>query len=223
MDILQNLNQIRNSIPDHITLVAVSKTKPASMIKDLHIAGHRDFGENKVQDLAAKAEELPATIRWHFIGHLQTNKVKYIAPFVHLVHGVDSLKLLRVIQKEAAKNNRMISCLLQVHIAQEESKFGLSKEEVIELLGSGELASMQNIKLAGLMGMATYTDDLEQVRLEFQFLKRIFEDVKNKFFSDQTSFCELSMGMSADYKVAVDEGSTMIRIGSLIFGPRNYH
>lgn len=222
MDIVQNLNSVLNNIPDHVTLVAVSKTKPASMIRDLHIAGHIDFGENKVQDLAAKAEELPASIKWHMIGHLQTNKVKFIAPFVHMIHGVDSLKLLKVIQKEAAKNNRIISCLLQVHIADEETKFGLSEDELLQLLSNEEFTAMENIRIAGLMGMATYTDDMEQVGQEFKNLKRIFEDTKKEYFEGKDHFRDVSMGMSGDYQIAIEEGSTMIRVGSLIFGLRNY-
>ena len=222
MDIVQNLNNIRLSLPDTVSLVAVSKTKPASMILDLHRAGHHDFGENKVQDLASKAEELPDTIKWHFIGHLQSNKVKFIAPFVHLIHGVDSLKLLKVIEKEGQKLDLTINCLLQVHIADEDSKFGLSESEIEELLASDEYAGMEHVRIKGLMGMATYTDDIEQVRQEFKNLKRIFEGIKDEFFKDRDYFRDVSMGMSGDYKIAIEEGSTMIRVGSLIFGPRNY-
>jgi PLP dependent protein len=222
MDIVQNLNNIRLHLPDTVSLVAVSKTKPASMILDLHRAGHHDFGENKVQDLTSKAEELPDTIKWHFIGHLQSNKVKYIAPFVHLIHGVDSLKLLKVIEKEGQKLDLTINCLLQVHIADEKSKFGLSESEIQELLASDEYAGMEHVRIKGLMGMATYTDDIEQVRQEFKNLKRIFEGIKNDFFKDRDYFRDVSMGMSGDYNIAIEEGSTMIRVGSLIFGPRNY-
>lgn len=222
MDIIQNLNDIRSSLPDTVSLVAVSKTKPASMILDLLEVGHHDFGENKVQDLVSKAEELPDTINWHYIGHLQSNKVKHIAPFVYLIHGVDSLKLLKVIEKEGDKVNRTINCLLQVHIAEEESKFGLSEYELQELLSSVEYANMQHIRICGIMGMATYTDNLEQVRQEFKNLKRIFEDIKNEYFEDIDHFKDVSMGMSGDFQIAIEEGSTMIRVGSLIFGPRNY-
>jgi len=222
MDIVQNLNNIQLSLPDTVSLVAVSKTKPFSMIMDLLEAGHYDFGENKVQDLVSKAEELPDTIKWHYIGHLQSNKVKYIAPFVYLIHGVDSLKLLKVIEKEGEKVSRTINCLLQVHIADEDSKFGLSESELQELLSSEEYASMQHVRINGIMGMATYTDNLEQVRQEFKNLKRIFEDTKKEYFENEDHFRDVSMGMSGDYQIAIEEGSTMIRVGSLIFGPRNY-
>lgn len=222
MDIVRNLQKIRSGLPDHVALVAVSKTKPVSMVSDLLSAGHVDFGENKVQDLVAKAEELPDSIRWHMIGHLQSNKVKYIAPFVHLIHGIDSLKLLRVIQKEGAKNNRVLQCLLQVRIASEETKFGMEEKELPVILGSGEFAEMTHVSVRGLMGMATFTDDKEQVRKEFKNLKRIFEEVKAAWFSDHDDFNVLSMGMSDDYSIAIEEGSNMVRIGSLIFGPREY-
>ncbi len=222
MDIVKNLENIQSNISDTVRLVAVSKTKPSSMIMDLHKAGHLDFGENKVQDLVAKAEELPSSINWHMIGHLQTNKVKFIAPFVHLIHGVDSLKLLRVIDKEGLKLNRTINCLLQVHISDEDSKFGLQEDELYHLLDSDEFTSLQNVCIMGLMGMATYTEDIEQVRQEFRNLKRIFEETKTRFFVNKDSFKEISMGMSDDYEVAIEEESTMIRVGSLIFGPRNY-
>ncbi len=222
MDIVKNLNSIRNNIPGAVTLVAVSKTKPASMILDLYRAGHHDFGENKVQDLVAKAEELPKSIKWHMIGHLQSNKVKFIAPFVYLIHGVDSLKLLKVIDREGEKLGRSINCLLQIHIADEQTKFGLSGIELKELLNSEEFAAMKHINIMGLMGMATYTDDIEQVKLEFRMLKRIFEDTKEGFFKNSDFFKEISMGMSGDYQIAIEEKSTMIRVGSLIFGPRNY-
>ncbi len=221
MDVVQNLNKICLNIPDTVSLIAVSKTKPVSMILDLVSAGHNDFGENKVQDLVSKAEELPDTINWHFIGHLQSNKVKNIAPFVHLIHGVDSLKLLKVIDKEGQKLNLTINCLLQVHIADEDSKFGFTDHELQELLNSEEYSSMQNISIRGLMGMATYTNDLEQVRGEFKNLKRIFELIKGKYFEGKDYFSDISMGMSGDYQIAIEEGSTMIRVGSLIFGPRN--
>ena len=222
MDIVQNLEDLRSSIPGDVALVAVSKTKPVSMVRELYDAGHRDFGENKVQDLTEKQQQLPADIRWHMIGHLQTNKVKYIAPFVHLVHGVDSLKLLKVLDKEGRKNNRVIDCLLQVHIAREESKFGLSEAGLKEILSSPDIGELEYVKIKGLMGMATFTDDSDLVRKEFQNLKRIFETVKADHFSDDQAFSILSMGMSADYALAIEEGSTMVRIGSSIFGLRNY-
>jgi len=222
MDIVQNLKNIRNEIPDDICLVAVSKTKPASMVQDLFQAGHLDFGENKVQELIDKQEQLPEKIRWHMIGHLQSNKVKYIAPFVHLIHGVDSLKLLKVINREAAKNERTIQCLFQLHIARESSKFGLSEEELYEILESPVYQEMEHVSIRGLMGMATFTEDSDVVREEFRNLKRIFEKVKSDHFGRSSEFNILSMGMSGDYKTALEEGSNMVRVGSLIFGHREY-
>ena len=222
MDIVRNLREVRESIPENVTLVAVSKTKPANMILDLFTAGHLDFGENKVQDLLAKAAELPDGIRWHMIGHLQTNKVKYIAPFIHLVHGVDSLKLLREIDKEGRKNKRKINCLLQVHIGTEETKFGLSETDLYSVLESDDFKALEFISIRGLMGMATFTDDSEVVRKEFRNLKRIFEKAKEDFFYSIPTFSIISMGMSDDYLIAIQEGSTMIRVGSAIFGPRYY-
>ena len=222
MDLLQNLKNITKSIPEEVTLVAVSKTKPPEMVKELLNAGQLDFGENKVQELVDKQQQLPETIRWHMIGHLQTNKVKYIAPFVYLVHGVDSLKLLRVLNKEGKKSGRVISCLFQMHIAAEDSKFGLDQHELEEILGSAEYSEMEHVNIRGMMGMATFTDDSEAVRKEFQNLKRIFEQVKAGYFSEKSDFSILSMGMSNDYLLAIEEGSNMIRVGSLLFGPRDY-
>ena len=192
------------------------------MVLDLFHEGHLDFGENKVQDLVAKYDELPKQIRWHMIGHLQTNKVKFIAPFVHLVHGVDSMKLLRTINKEGEKNERTINCLFQIHIASEATKFGLNETELEEIINSEEFREMNFVKISGLMGMATYTDDSDQVRKEFRNLKRIFDKLKSDHFNDNSDFSILSMGMSGDYQLAIEEGSTLIRVGSLIFGPRNY-
>jgi PLP dependent protein len=200
----------------HVTLVAVSKTKPASDILELYNLGHRDFGENYVQELTDKQGQLPKDIRWHFIGHLQTNKVKYIVPFVHLIHGVDSEKLLKEINKQAAKINRIVDVLLQVHIAEEETKFGMNEEEVANVL----MNEFANVRICGLMGMASFSNDLEQVRQEFKRLKLIYD----RFSKSQTSvsaFQILSMGMSGDYKIAVEEGSNLVRIGSLLFGVRN--
>ncbi len=222
MGIVENLLALRKEIPGHVALVAVSKTKPDEIIMEAYQAGHRDFGENKVQDLSGKAERLPDDIRWHMIGHLQSNKVKYVAPYVHLIHGVDSLKLLRIINREALKNERIIDCLLQVHIASEETKFGLSKDEVLELVHSESYGELENIRIRGVMGMATYTENSEQIREEFRLLKRIFDELKASFFQDGDSFDQLSCGMSGDYMLAVEQGSTMVRIGSLIFGARNY-
>ncbi len=222
MNIVQNLENIKSALPENVVLVAVSKTKPADMVHKLFNAGHLDFGENKVQDLVSKYEELPKEIRWHMIGHLQSNKVKYIAPFIHLVHGVDSLKLLSEINKEGARNDRVINCLFQIHIAIESTKFGLSVQDLEEILKSLEFRKMGFVNIRGLMGMATFTDDSELVRSEFKNLKRIFEKVKTDHFQDSPDFSVLSMGMSGDYPIALEEGSNMIRVGSLIFGPRYY-
>jgi PLP dependent protein len=205
-----------------VLLVAVSKTKPNADILDLYSLGHRDFGENYVQELVDKQAQLPSDIHWHFIGHLQSNKVKYIAPFVHLIHGVDSLKLLKEINKQAAKCNRVIDVLLQMHIAKEETKFGLDEKELAELLATPELSTLQNVCICGLMGMASFSDDKDLVRDEFNMLKRIFEGnkhIQTSNFKPET----LSMGMSGDYRIAVEEGSTMVRIGSLLFGARQYN
>lgn len=205
-----------------VTLVAVSKTKPASDIQQLYNLGHRDFGENYVQELVEKESLLPKDIRWHFIGHLQSNKVKYIAPFVHLIHGVDSLKLLKEINKQALKNNRVINCLLQVHIAQEETKFGMDENDLVEIEKSNQITTeMKYIKLQGLMGMASFSDDMQKVRNEFKSLKHLF-DKYYLLLTPGSPLATLSMGMSSDYKIAIEEGSTMVRIGSLLFGERNY-
>lgn len=217
-----NLEKLKADLPAEVCLVAVSKTKPDGMILEAYEAGHRDFGENKVQDLAAKAERLPADIHWHFIGHLQSNKVKYIAPFVHMVHAVDSLKLLMTLEKEGLKNGRVIDYLLQVRIAREESKFGLGEEELSALLDSEEFATSGHTRLRGLMGMATYTENREQIRNEFQTLNRIFEVIRASGRSHLEHFDQRSFGMSGDYDIALEEGSTMVRIGSLIFGLRTY-
>jgi pyridoxal phosphate enzyme (YggS family) len=204
------------------TLVAVSKTKPAAAIRELYDMGHRDFGENYVQELTEKQAQLPADIRWHFIGHLQTNKVKYIAPFVHLIHGIDSLKLLKEVDRQAAKNNRSINVLLQMHIAKEETKFGLNEQELDEILqmdGDKSLNGLTHISVKGLMGMASFSDDGTLVRQEFRFLKIQYD--KYRTLQTQTvSFQTLSMGMSGDYRIALEEGSNLVRIGSLIFGSR---
>ena len=202
-------------------LVAVSKTHSPEEIMVLYNEGQRDFGENRIQELVPKWEEMPKDIRWHAIGHLQTNKVKYIAPFVHLIHSVDSLKLLKEIDKQAKKADRVIPCLLQIHIAEEESKFGLNREELLQLLESSDFSALTHAEVQGLMGMATFTHDMDQVRREFQHLRTLFEEVKARFFSRKDSFCELSMGMSGDYRVAMEEGSTIVRVGSLLFGPRH--
>jgi hypothetical protein len=224
INISKNLSALKNEINrDDIVIVAVSKTKPAHLILDAFRAGHRDFGENKVQELVQKYEELPKEIRWHMIGHLQRNKVKYIAPFVHLIHGVDSIKLLKEINKQAIKVNRTIQCLLQVHIASEETKFGFDPEELHELAGSGELTAFENIKVKGLMGMATFTEDQDQIRREFNGLSELYDHLKNGGSPGFQDFEYLSMGMSGDYRIALDEKSNMIRIGTAIFGARNNH
>ena len=222
MGVVENLNSVKDQLPGGVTLVAVSKTKPDEMIMEAYQAGHRDFGENKVQDLAAKQERLPGEIRWHMIGHLQSNKVKYLATFVHMIHGVDSLKLLGVINREAEKYNRVIDCLLQLRIAQEETKFGLTSDDIHELVNSDLFRGMKNIRIRGLMGMATYTENMDQIRAEFQLLNLIFDEMKASVFTEEEHFDQRSFGMSGDYLLAVEEGSTMVRIGSLIFGQRNY-
>lgn len=223
MGIAKNIDQIRASLPDNVLLVAVSKTMPANLLLEAYNHGQRAFGENKVQEMVWKYEELPRDIEWHFIGHLQTNKVKYIAPFVHLIHSVDSFRLLKTINSEAKKTGRTIPCLLQFYIAEEETKFGFSMEEATEMLRSDEFKRFENIRVSGVMGMATFTDDENQVRKEFASLKNCFESLKADFFAQNTDFKEISMGMSGDYLTAVEEGSTIVRIGSTIFGERNYN
>lgn len=210
-------------IPEDVTLVAVSKTKPIEEIIEIYQQGQRIFGENKVQELREKYEQLPKDIEWHLIGHLQTNKVKYIAPFVSLIHAVDSLKLLKEIDKQAKKHNRVIDCLLQFHIAREETKFGLDQKEAVELLEHPTFSRLNNIHIRGIMGMASFTKDETQIRKEFQTLISIFDFLKTNYFPDQSSFDTRSMGMSGDFKIAIEEGSNMVRVGSLIFGSRNYN
>jgi len=222
MDIAGNIDAIKKKLPKRVKLVAVSKTKPNEDILEAYRAGQKVFGENKVQELVGKFNLLPKDIEWHFIGHPQTNKVKYIAPFVQLIHGVDSLKLLKVIDAEAKKNDREIKCLLQFHIAEEETKFGLTLNEAREILESKEFKSFNNMIVAGVMGMATYTENEGQIRKEFRVLNVIFNTLKNEYFSDDKNFNEISMGMSDDYHFAIEEGSTLIRVGSKIFGERNY-
>ncbi len=221
MSITNNLLNIKSQLPNHVTLVAVSKTKPVADLMEAYHAGQRIFGENYVQELVEKHEILPKDVQWHFIGHLQSRKVKLIAPFVDLIHGVDSLKLLQEINKEGKKNNRVIDCLFQIFIAEEETKFGLDENELNEVLNSEEFKNLENIRIVGLMGMATFTDNKDQIKKEFQNLKTIFDKVSQL----KTENCQLktiSMGMSGDYQLAIECGSTMIRIGSSIFGNRNY-
>ena len=221
MGISENVSFIKAHIPGYVKLVAVSKTKSVQDILEVYQAGQIIFGENKVQEITAKQPLLPKEVEWHFIGHLQTNKVKYIAPFVYLIHSIDSLKLLSELNKQALKYDRIIDCLLQFHIATEETKFGLDAEEASQLLNSPEFSSLNNIRICGVMGMATFTKDEALVRKEFRNLKSIFDQLKNIFFHDQGFFKEISMGMSDDYKIAIEEGSTIVRIGSALFGERN--
>ena len=220
--IKENLNKVRATVPNNVTLIAVSKTKPVTDIQEAYDAGQRIFGENKALEMRDKHQELPKDIQWHFIGHLQTNKIKYIAPFVSLIHSIDSISLLEAVNKEAAKNNRVIDCLLQFHIAKEETKFGLDIEEAEEMLKSDSYKNLNNINIIGVMGMATFTDDVNQIRNEFKSLKNIFNILKERYFQDKESFKEISMGMSDDYPIAIEEGATMVRVGSKIFGARNY-
>lgn len=217
MSIKKNLLKILDDLPKEISLVAVSKTKSNEEIMEAYEAGQRIFGENKIQEMALKWSELPKDIEWHMIGHVQTNKVKYMGEFVSLIHGVDSLKLLKEINKQAIKHNRKINCLLQMHIAQEQTKFGLNETELFELIGSEEFGNLKNLKIKGLMGMATFTDNEEQIAKEFSYLYSIYSKLKNRIPDVNV----LSMGMSGDYKIAIQRGSTMVRIGSSIFGIRN--
>jgi hypothetical protein len=219
MPIKENLLKIKSSLPEHVTLVAVSKTKPVADLMEAYNVGQRIFGENKIQEMTEKWEQMPKDIQWHMIGHIQTNKVKFMAPYASLIHGVDSLKLLEEINKQALKNNRIIDCLLQIHIAEEETKFGLDEEELNDLLTSESFKNLNNVKIVGLMGMATFTENQNQIKKEFEHLKTIFD----KLELQNTKNCELntlSMGMSGDYKLAIVCGSTMVRIGSSIFGGR---
>ncbi|WP_443633314.1 YggS family pyridoxal phosphate-dependent enzyme [Candidatus Marifrigoribacter sp. Uisw_064] len=217
MNISENIIELKAKLPKEVTLVAVSKTKPVSEIMEAYNTGQRIFGENKIQEMASKFTEMPKDIEWHMIGHIQSNKVKYMAPFVSLIHAVDSLKLLKEINKQALKNNRIISCLLQLKIASEESKFGMIEQDIIQLLTSEEFLTLQNIKIEGLMGMATFTNDEDQLSQEFQKLNTFYTTHK-----DHYSLNTLSMGMSGDYPIAISHGSTMVRVGSAIFGERNY-
>lgn len=223
MGVTENIDEIQANLPANVRLIAVSKTKPAELLLEAYAHGQRAFGENKVQEMVWKYEELPKDIEWHFIGHLQSNKIKYIAPFVHMIHGVDSFKLLKAVDTEAKKVGRVIPCLLQFYIAEEESKFGLSIEEAVEMLNSDEFKILENVKICGVMGMATYTEDENQIRKEFTSLKTYFDKLKSEYFINDADFKEVSMGMSGDYLIAIDTGSTMVRIGSTIFGERNYN
>jgi len=217
MAIAENLKQILTELDDKAALVAVTKNRPLEEIKELYSAGYSIFGENRVQDLVEKFDVLPKDIQWHLIGHLQTNKVKYIAPFVQLIHSVDSLKLLLTIDKEGFKNNRVISCLLQFHVAEEETKFGLNWDEACLLLNSSEYKAMKNVQITGIMGMASNTENQEQVAKEFETLSQFFTTLKRDYFEKDANFKELSMGMSGDYQLAIQKGSTLVRVGSALF------
>ncbi len=221
--IAENIFDIRKKLPEQVKLIAVSKYKPESDLLQAYEAGQRVFGENKAQEMTEKHEHLPKDIEWHFIGHLQTNKIKYIIPYVHCIHSIDSARLLAEVEKHAAKCNRRVRCLLQFHIATEESKFGFSYEEAVAMLASPAFAEWEHIEICGVMGMATNTENQDLIRSEFHTLKRYFDQLKTDFFLNQESFREISMGMTGDYPIAVEEGSTMVRIGSAIFGARNYN
>ena len=222
MSIQSNIKEVLADLPARVRLVAVSKFHPNEAIEEAYATGQRIFGESKVQELVQKYETLPKDIEWHFIGHLQTNKIKYMAPFVNMIHGVDSLKLLKEINKQAIKVNRTIPCLLQIHIAKEETKFGLSFEECLSLLEDNEWKELKGVQICGLMGMATNTNNQAQIKEEFESLHQFFILLKNKFFKETETFKELSMGMSEDYPLAIQQGSTLVRVGSKIFGARNY-
>ena len=217
------MEKIRATVPEGVTLVAVSKTKPVSDVQEAYDAGQRVFGENHALEMRDKHEALPKDIQWHFIGHLQTNKIKYIIPFVTLIHSIDTANLLEAVNKEARKHDRVVDCLLQFHIAQEETKFGLALDEAKQLLESESFKQMESIRICGVMGMATFTDDEVEIRKEFKHLKAIFDTLKQDYFADQPQFKEISMGMSEDYPIAIEEGATLVRVGSKIFGPRNYN
>lgn len=221
MSIKNNLKEVKEQLPDAVQLIAVSKKHKEEEILEAYETGQRIFGENKVQELIGKQPHLPEDIQWHFIGHLQSNKVKHIAPFVSFIHAVHKFKLLKEINKQAKKNDRVINCLLQFHIADEESKFGMTEEQAENLLNLPQYKELKNVTIVGVMGMATFTEDTEQVKNEFGKLKHIFQNIKTKYFADQPEFKELSMGMSNDYKIAMEQGSTMVRIGTAIFGKRN--
>lgn len=222
MSIANEITKIKSSLPSTTTLIAVSKTKPVEDLQQAYDAGQRVFGENKALEMRDKHEALPNDIQWHFIGHLQTNKIKYIISYVSLIHSIDSLNLLKEVNIAATKKNRVVDCLLQFHIANEDTKYGLLLHEAHELLNSAEYKAMNNIRVVGVMGMATFTDNREQIRQEFKNLKNIFDQLKEQYFAESNCFKEISMGMSDDYSIAIEEGSTLVRVGSAIFGKRNY-
>lgn len=222
MSIAGQILQLRNSLPQEVSLLAISKYQPIEALQEAYDAGQRMFGENHIQEMAAKAAVLPKDIEWHFTGHVQTNKIKYMASFVSLIHAVDSFRLLREIDKHAAKHNRTIDCLLQIHIAQEETKYGLTVEECRKLLATEPWRELKHIRIAGLMAMGSNTDDMAQVRSEFRRMRQLFDELKVAYFADEPSFAQLSEGMTDDYLIAIEEGSTIVRIGSMIFGERQY-
>lgn len=222
MNIKENIKQIKDSIPENVTLIAVSKTKPNEDLMEAYSVGQRIFGENKAQEMRQKHEDLPKDIIWHFIGHLQENKIKYIISYVSLIHSVDSLKLLKEINKHALKNNRVVDCLFEMDISKEESKFGLSQQEVMDILESEDYKELNNVRICGVMGIGSITEDRQQTRKEFKELKEIFTFLKEKYFEDKDYFKEISMGMTHDYDIAIEEGATLIRIGSKLFGQRDY-
>ncbi len=219
-DIAENIASLKNELPQGVKLVAVSKTKPVSDILVAYKSGHRIFGENRVQELLSKKDLLPSDIEWHLIGHLQTNKVKYVVPFISMIHSVDSYKLIKTINYESEKANRVVDCLLQFHIASEETKYGFSMDEVIAMISTPEFSKLDSVKICGVMGIATFTDDENLIRKEFRYLADCFRELKRRYFPENDSFREISMGMSGDYKVAIEEGTTIIRLGSIIFGDR---
>jgi pyridoxal phosphate enzyme (YggS family) len=220
MPIGEQITRLRKELPEGVSLLAISKYQPIEALQEAYDAGQRMFGENHIQEMAAKAASLPKDIQWHFTGHVQTNKIKYMAPFVNLIHAVDSFRLLREIDKHAAKHERCIDCLLQIHIAQEETKYGLTVDECRHLLANEPWRELQHVRITGLMAMGSNTDDMEQVRSEFKQIKNLFDELKEKYFPDEPSFCQISEGMTDDYPIAIEEGSTIVRIGSMIFGER---
>ena len=223
MYIAEQIKRLRGELPEGVSLLAISKYQSIEALQEAYDAGQRMFGENHIQEMAAKAAVLPKDIAWHFTGHVQTNKIKYMASFVSLIHAVDSFRLLREINKYAAKHDRIIDCLLQIHIAQEDTKYGLTVEECRELLATEPWRELTNVHIVGLMAMGSNTDDMEQVRGEFRQMKQLFDELKTTYFADDSSFCQLSEGMTDDYPIAIEEGSTIVRIGSMIFGDRVYH
>ena len=222
MNITENITRLKASLPAGVTLVAVSKFHPVEALQEAYNAGQRVFGESRAQELTAKQKVLPSDIEWHFIGHLQTNKIKYMIPYVAMIHGIDSYKLLAEVNKQAVKAGRTVNCLLQIHVAQEETKFGFSPEECKEMLNAGEWKELTHVRICGLMGMASNTDCIEQINREFGLLNRLFNEIKTTWFIHSDTFCELSMGMSHDYHEAIAAGSTLVRVGSKIFGERIY-